>query len=245
MQALTPSAGTGPTVTSGIHDLLEQSISRSRYGSGASNHTAVASPRKSATPRFHSRSGTPRLQSRNGRLQEQAGLQAASQAASPTASTASPEEDGNAQLDRTAMPARRQLEYCSSGSNSSHTVNISSTDKSPSKPQVLLANYPCSSCSCTQHQLDLNCPHFQAKKKAVRVARIPSPLNRLHSTPVAALLLGSDRNEQPESRISSTPEPTVSRYRNSSCSFTAHKCLASADDGKGCCFDQSLCSLTI
>ena len=160
MQAITPSAGTGPTVTLGIHDLLEQSISRSRYGTGASNHTAVASPRKSATARHHSSSGTPRLQSRNGRLQEQADLQAASQAASSTASTASPEEDSSAQLFHTAMPARRQLEYYASGSNSDHTINFSSTDRSTSQLQVLLANYPCCSCSCTQHQLDLVCPQI-------------------------------------------------------------------------------------
>lgn len=135
MQALTSSAGAGPPVTLGIHDLLEQSISRSRFGTGASNHTAATSPRASATPRLHSVTATPRLQSRNGRLQEHADLQAVSQAASPRAGTASLEEDGNAQVNHTAMPARRQLEYNSSGSTSDRAVNFSS--KRPSTPQVL------------------------------------------------------------------------------------------------------------
>ena len=155
MQAVTPSAGAGPPVKLGIHDLLEQSISRSRFGTGASNHTAVTSPRKNATPRFHSVPATPRLQSRNGRLQEHDELQAASQAASCRASTASLEEDGSAQLNHTAMPARRQLEHISSGSTSDRAANFSSTDKSPSKTQVLPTVCPCSSRNCTQCSLDL------------------------------------------------------------------------------------------
>lgn len=150
MQALTPNAGASPSVTLGIHDLLEQSISRSRCGTGASNHTAITSLRKSASPRLDSISTTTRPQSRNARLQEHTDLQAASQAASPRASTASLEEDGNAQLSHTAMPACRQLEHYPSGSTAERTVNSSNTKKSPSKSQVLPTIHPCSSCSCTQ-----------------------------------------------------------------------------------------------
>ena len=138
MQAPTLSPGASATVTLGIHDLLEQSISRSRLG--ASNHTAVASPRSSAAPRLRSSSGTPRPQSKSRRSREHAELQTVSQAATPRASTASLEEDGNVQSNQTAMPARRQLEYSSLGSNSDRTVNFSRTDKSPSKAQVLIPN---------------------------------------------------------------------------------------------------------
>lgn len=161
MQAPTLSPGTSTTMSLGIHDLLEQSISRSRLG--ASNHTAVASLRSSPAPTSRSSSGTPRPQSKSGRSREHAELQAVSQAATSRASTASLEEDGNVQSNQTAMPARRQLEYSSLGSKSDRTVNFSRTDRSPSKPQVLL---PKLHSKLTQlYHLDLPCPIFRHLQK--------------------------------------------------------------------------------
>ncbi|KAL3133662.1 hypothetical protein ABBQ32_008170 [Trebouxia sp. C0010 RCD-2024] len=108
------------------------------------------------------------------------------------------------------MPQRRQLEYPSPGSNTDHTLNLSRADKKAAN-QV---------CLCTEILVHLlqaadstTCSDSQASanKKTARAARVPSPLNRLHSTPVAALLLGSDRNEQPHSRPTSTPGLVVLR----------------------------------
>lgn len=224
MQALAPSPGvdsTFPLGVLGIHDLLEQSISRSRLGAGVtSNHTATASPRVSTTTKPHSSSGTLRSQSGSRRSHERPEVQAAPQAATSITSTASLEENENDDLSRTAMPQRRQLEYPSPGSNTDHTLNLSRADKKAAN-QV---------CLCTEILVHLlqaadstTCSDSQASanKKTARAARVPSPLNRLHSTPVAALLLGSDRNEQPHSRPTSTPGLVVLRYSISLCTVTS------------------------
>lgn len=138
MQALMPSPGADSTLALGLHDLLEQSISRSRLGAGVSNHTATASPRSSVTTKLRSSLGTPRSQSRNARSHERSEVQAASQAGSPTTSTASLEGEGSGRLSRTALPERRQLEYSSPGSNTDNTVNLSRADKSFTQQQVRL-----------------------------------------------------------------------------------------------------------
>ena len=148
MQALAPSPGTSSMVTLGIHDLLEQSITRSRQGTGASNYTAAASPGSSTNSKLRPSSGTPRPQSRNGKLHECADLQAASQAATPRASIASCEGTGNGNSNHTAMPARRQLKYHPPGSKTNHTVNFSRTDRSAAKPQV----YVCIKTASATHE---------------------------------------------------------------------------------------------
>lgn len=145
MQALAPSPGVDSTLALGvlgIHDLLEQSISRSRLGAGvSSNHTATASPSVSTTTNLRSSSGTPRSQSGSRRSHEPSELQAALQATTSTTSTASlEEENGIDDLSRTAMPQRRQLEYPSPGSTD-HTVDVSTADKNAAKQQV---------CPCTE-----------------------------------------------------------------------------------------------
>lgn len=145
MQALAPSPGTSSMVTLGIHDLLEQSISRSRQGTGASNYTTAASPGSTTNSKLRPSSGTPRPQSRNGKLPY---LQAASQAATPRASIASCEGDGNGNSNHTAMPACRQLEYHPPGSKTNRTVNFSRTDRSAAKPQV----YVCIKTASATHE---------------------------------------------------------------------------------------------
>ncbi len=72
------------------------------------------------------------------------------------------------------------------------------------------------------------------KKKVMRSPRVPSPLNRLHSTPVAALLLGSDRNDR--SRSETAFERPASRYITvyNTCNQIAILCKV-AKDKCGCC----------
>ena len=137
MQAQAPSPAV-ESLTLGLHDLLEQSISRSRLGAGVtSNHIATASPRITTT-KLRSSSGTPRSESGSGRSHERSELQAGPQAATGRTSTASLEENGIDHLGRTAMPQRRQLEYSSPGSSTGHTVNLSQADKNAAKKQVCL-----------------------------------------------------------------------------------------------------------
>ena len=73
------------------------------------------------------------------------------------------------------------------------------------------------------------------KKKVMRSPRVPSPLNRLHSTPVAALLLGSDRNDQSGSEP--TFERPASRYITicHTCNQRAILCKLVSKDKCGCC----------
>ena len=139
MQFSARSPRTGPVVAIGIHDLLEQSISRSRLG--VSHDSAAALPQSNLNPqqtRPSTSASSPR--SKSGRVQESAELHTAtaSQAATPRASTASWEEDSIGHMSRTTMPERRQIEYTSSGSSTNHAVDIASTGKRSAHPQVCL-----------------------------------------------------------------------------------------------------------
>ncbi|KAL0034042.1 hypothetical protein WJX79_004820 [Trebouxia sp. C0005] len=92
------------------------------------------------------------------------------EAALPKVSMSALEGNGGlSDAERTPVPERRKLGF-STGSKADKVTGGQSQSCAPAKGMI--------------------------KKKVMRSPRVPSPLNRLHSTPVAALLLGSDRNDQ-------------------------------------------------
>ena len=105
----------------GIHDLLEQSISRSGLYSGANNNSADTLQAKRLS-RPSSRAATT-SQTKQSSTNVANTLQASvSQVATPRASTSSWEEDGGLRdADRTAVPERRQLKYFGSSSKAATT----------------------------------------------------------------------------------------------------------------------------
>ncbi|DBA74994.1 TPA: hypothetical protein ACH3X1_010337 [Trebouxia sp. C0004] len=184
-----------PQVPMGIHDLLEQSINRSRHYSG-SNHASTASPSQVSKI---SRQGQPNKAEHapQGKDSRGATLQATlPEAVFPKVSMSALKGDGGlGDAERTAVPERRRLDYSNDGKADKSTGGQSQSC-APAKGMTT--------------------------KKVMRSPRVPSPLNRLHSTPVAALLLGSDRNNQvrsetaykrPASRAQEVPkeQPAPSR----------------------------------
>ena len=144
MQASTGTAGTGLAVAIGIHDLLEQSISRSRLD--GSNESASPSAQKpTSSQQLRNGTSTPRPQSKNGRWQDGADLQAATasqvgtprQAGTPRASTAFWHDEGISHMNRTALPERRQIAYSSPEAAGNQVADLSTSNRS-SNPQVNL-----------------------------------------------------------------------------------------------------------
>ncbi|DBA69035.1 TPA: hypothetical protein ACH3X2_013198 [Trebouxia sp. C0005] len=161
-----------PQVPMGIHDLLEQSINRSRHYSG-SNFASPASPRQVSkhSRQGHSNRAEQAPQGKDSRGVVHTTLQATlPEAALPKVSMSALEGNGGlSDAERTPVPERRKLGF-STGSKADKVTGGQSQSCAPAKGMI--------------------------KKKVMRSPRVPSPLNRLHSTPVAALLLGSDRNDQ-------------------------------------------------
>jgi len=124
-----------PQVPVGIHDLLEQSINRSRHCSG-SNHASNASPRQVSK---HSRQGYPNKaeqapQGKDSRGVVHTTLQATlPEAAFPKVSMSALEGDGGlGDAERTAVPERRKLDY-STGSKADKVTGSQSQSCAPAK----------------------------------------------------------------------------------------------------------------
>ena len=124
-----------PQVPVGIHDLLEQSISRSRHCSG-SNHASTAASRQLSK---HSRQAYPNKaeqppQGKDSRGVVHTTLQATlPEAAFPKVSTSALEGEGAlGDVERTAVPERRKLEY-STGSTADKVTSGQSQSCAPVK----------------------------------------------------------------------------------------------------------------
>ena len=124
-----------PQIAVGIHDLLEQSINRSRHCSG-SNHASPASPRQASK---HSRQGYPNKaeqapQGKDSRGVVHTTLQATlPEAAFLKVSMSALEGDGGlGDAERTAVPERRKLDYCT-GSKADKVTAGQSQSCAPAK----------------------------------------------------------------------------------------------------------------
>ena len=123
----------------GIHDLLEQSISRSRLGSGGTSEAGSTSLRNGGTAKqLRGVSASPHVRySKEGK----ADVSTISQAPSTSAASATNHSQDSAEVsisspERTAVPERRQLDYAYAYSKSKKPSD-QPTGRKPTWAQVI------------------------------------------------------------------------------------------------------------